>query len=97
MKRLEHGLGPVEDLAFAHPGALAHLIHGPKTSADKSQDLQRFKTDLHLIPPLEFQGVDTTDIDQNETSRVRCPVSRNQLSTSAGAMGIMNRAIKYRT
>jgi hypothetical protein len=40
----EHGSGSVENLLLGHAGPFAHLIHGPKTSADELQDLQRLKT-----------------------------------------------------
>jgi len=40
---LEHGLGPVKDLAFAHPGSLARFIHGHKTTADELEKFKRFK------------------------------------------------------
>jgi hypothetical protein len=49
---------------MAEGESAAVIGHGPKTSADELQDLQRFQADLHLVPPLDLERVQRVEVAQ---------------------------------
>jgi hypothetical protein len=49
---------------MAEGESAAVIGHGPQTSADELQDLQRFQADLHLVPPLDLERVQRVEVAQ---------------------------------
>jgi hypothetical protein len=70
----EHCLGSLKDLALAHSGVLAHLIHGPETTTDEVNGFQRTEADLDLALASHLQcvqGIEATHHHQHEALGVQ--------------------------